>query len=635
VSRRSLAFNSTPGLIYAHDLGMAALAMSLTLVARYQVEGKPLPEGLLPTAVVFFVALCAVIFPLFGLHRALWRYTALNDLWRVFQAAVLANLTLLPFLFAWNRLEHFPRSTPFVATLVLTSLLAVGRIAARVMASGQPSLHLRLEDRRQPPAVVVGEPGEAADFIAQLRRAPERAPQIAGIVAIDDGRYGRTVHGAEVLGPVSNLAAILKALAARDGRPPKVIVADPRPTRDLLETVIAAAGEAGAQVVRARPFGGGAPMLSPVQAADLLARPPRKLDYDRARSLIEGRRVLVTGAGGTIGGELTRQTARLNPAQLILLDASEYNLYAIDQALREEGLKTPWTAELGDIRSARRMRNLFDRCKPDVVLHAAALKHVPLMETHPAEAVLTNVAGAINIMMLARERCEAFVFISTDKAVNPTNVMGATKRVAERAVAALSRGGSAKTAVVRFGNVLGSAGSVVPLFEKQIGQGGPVTITHPEMLRWFMTVQEAAALVLQAAALPTGEGEAGVYVLDMGDPVKIDDLARQMIRLHGLRPDVDIPITYSGLRPGEKLSEEIFYPAETVRGTEADGVLSARDPAPDWAALSPELEALIAAAAARDEAAVLRALQRLEPAFTPGAPHHPADAAADAAPEGV
>ena len=345
--------------------------------------------------------------------------------------------------------------------------------------------------------------------------------------------------------------------------------------------------------------------------------------------------MLVTGAGGTIGGELTRQIARLNPGRLILVDASEFNLYAIDQALREEGVGVPWDAELGDVRDLARMQELFARARPDVVLHAAALKHVPLMETHPAEAVLTNVAGAINVMTLARDACEAFVFISTDKAVNPTNVMGATKRVAERAVQALAREGRAKASIVRFGNVLGSAGSVVPLFEKQIAQGGPITVTHPEMLRWFMTVQEAASLVLQAGALPSPNGDAAVYVLDMGEPVKIDDLARQIIRLHGLQPERDIAIAYTGLRPGEKLSEEIFYDAETVRPTDADGVLTALDEAPRWANLQGPLEALIDAAARRDEPAVLRALQALEPAFRPGPAHHPADRAADASPEGV
>jgi O-antigen biosynthesis protein WbqV len=409
----------------------------------------------------------------------------------------------------------------------------------------------------------------------------------------------------------------LKAVAARDARPPQVVVADPRPNRAVLDTVVTAAGEAGATVARARPTSGGETQLSPVQAADLLARPPRKLDPERARRLIAGKRVLVTGAGGTIGGELTRQAARLGPAHLILLDASEFNLYAIDSQLREEKLEAPWTAALGDIRDPARMQEVFDVMRPDVVLHAAALKHVPLMETHPAEAVLTNVAGAICVMKLARERCEAFVFISTDKAVNPTNVMGATKRVAERAVRALAAGGQARTAVVRFGNVLGSAGSAVPLFERQIAHGGPVTITDREMVRWFMTVQEAAALVLEAGALPEADDASAVFVLDMGDPVRIDDLARQLIRLHGLAPERDIAIRYTGLRPGEKLSEEIFYEAESVRETAADGVLAAMDPPQDWAVLEPELTALVGAAERRDEAAVLRALQRLEPAFRP------------------
>jgi hypothetical protein len=235
------------------------------------------------------------------------------------------------------------------------------------------------------------------------------------------------------------------------------------------------------------------------------------------------------------------------------------------------------------------------------------------------QAVLNNVVGTRVVAEAATANgVEKFVLISTDKAVNPTNVMGATKRVAERAVRALAAGGRARTAVVRFGNVLGSAGSAVPLFERQIAHGGPVTITDPQMVRWFMTVQEAAALVLEAGALPEATDAGAVFVLDMGDPVRIDDLARQLIRLHGLSPDRDIPIRYTGLRPGEKLSEEIFYAAESVRPTAADGVLAAVDPAQDWAALEPEVRVLIAAAERRDEAAVLAALQRLEPAFRPG-----------------
>ncbi len=618
MSRRPLLFESSPRLIYAHDLFMAGSAMALTLVTRFALEGKPIPGSLLPTSILVFVLICAVIFPLFGLGKGIWRYTAVRDVWRIFLATAAANLLTLLIMFLFTRAAEFPRSTPIVVTLLATALLSAGRVLAVALSTGGRLLGWGFEDRSRPASVIVGDPEMVAEYLTGTRAKLSRAAPIAGMVTLGPARSGRTVRGVPLLGDIRNLAAILKAVTARDARPPQVVVADPRPTRAVLDAVVTAASEAGATVARARPTSGGETQLSPVQAADLLARPPRKLDPERARRLINGRRVLVTGAGGTIGGELTRQAARLGPAHLILVDASEFNLYAIDAQLREEKLEVPWTAALGDIRDPARMKEVFDLGRPDVVLHAAALKHVPLMETHPAEAVLTNVAGAIYVMQLARERCEAFVFISTDKAVNPTNVMGATKRVAERAVRALAAGGRARTAVVRFGNVLGSAGSAVPLFERQIAHGGPVTITDPQMVRWFMTVQEAAALVLEAGALPEADDAGAVFVLDMGDPVRIDDLARQLIRLHGLTPDRDIPIRYTGLRPGEKLSEEIFYAAEAVRPTAADGVLAAVDPAPDWAVLEPEVRVLIHAAERRDESAVLAALQRLEPAFRPG-----------------
>jgi O-antigen biosynthesis protein WbqV len=617
VSRRSLP-NSSPRLIWLHDVALAVGAMALAMAGRFALEDKPIPGPLLPSALATYAVVCAVVFPAFGLHRGIWRYTAVRDIWRIFLAAAIANLVTLLGLFLENRAAEFPRSVPVIAALLTTVFLGFGRVTAVLLSGGVRPLRWGWEDRSRPASVIVGDPDMVADYMTGTRAKLASAAPIAGMVTLGPARSGRTVRGVQLLGDIRNLAAILKAVGARDGRPPQVVVADPRPSRAVLDAVVTAAGEAGATVARARPTTGGETQLSPVQAADLLARPPRKLDPDRARRLINGRRVLVTGAGGTIGGELTRQAARLGPSHLTLVDASEFNLYAIDGQLREERLAVPWTAALGDIRDPARMKEIFDAERPDVVLHAAALKHVPLMETHPAEAVLTNVAGAVYVMELARERCEAFVFISTDKAVNPTNVMGATKRVAERAVRALAAGGRARTAVVRFGNVLGSAGSVVPLFERQIAQGGPITITDPQMVRWFMTVQEAAALVLEAGALPDSDDGAAVFVLDMGDPVRIDDLARQLIRLHGLQPDRDIQIKYTGLRPGEKLSEEIFYEAESVRATEADGVLAAHDPAQDWAELEPQLRALILAAERRDRDAVVAALQHLEPAFRPG-----------------
>ena len=611
--RRVQAARFTPWLVLAHDLAWSAAVMACVLLVRYHFERKPAPDHLVGRSTLIFTGLCAIVFLLMRQHRTMWRFTTLNEVLRIGQAVVVADLLLLPILFAADRAEGFPRSTPLMVAPILVVALALGRVLAHALAHGDLGAAFKFEDRELPPAVVVGSGQAVAAYLTQLRRSRSIALRVAGIVTLDGAPFGRTIQGAEVLGDLRRLASILKALAAAEACEPQLVLAEPRPGRELMDAVVAAAGEAGARVTRVRSGAG----VAPVDAADLLDRPPRNLDPERARRLIAGKRVLVTGAGGTIGSELTRQALRLGPERLILLDASEFNLYAIDQALRDEFPHADaqlWTAELGDVRDVARLEELFARERPQVVLHAAALKHVPLMELNPAEAVLTNLGGAMNVARLARG-CEAMVFVSTDKAVNPTNVMGATKRVAERAVRAITAGAPVRAAVVRFGNVLGSTGSVAPLFERQIARGGPVTVTHPDMLRFFMTVQEASSLVLQAAAIPDSAEEGGVYVLDMGEPVRIDQLARQMIQLHGLRPDEDIAIDYVGLRPGEKLFEEIFYDAETVRPTGVDGVLCAYDDAPTWTELEAPLQALMAAAAARDEAAVIARLQALEPAF--------------------
>ena len=605
--------------VYVHDLAWAAAVMAGVLAARYLFEPTPTPLRLFLLATPIFVLVCAVVFPLFGLHRTMWRYTALNDVIRIAQAVIVANLVLLPVLFLTTRLDDFPRSAVLIAAPMLIAALAAGRVLTQAAVHGDLGAAFRLENRDDPHAVVVGSPAAAAAYLTALRRDRGAGLRVAGIVALDADSQGRTIQGAEVIGGLSELGPILKSLAEADGLPPQIVVAEPRPSRVLLEAVVAAAGDAGARVARIRPNEPLSGRLAPLEAADLLDRPPRRLDAEHARALIQGKRVLVTGAGGTIGSELVRQALELDPARLILMDASEFNLYAVDQALHEAGAPAIWCAALADVRDREGLRALFDRERPDVVLHAAALKHVPLMELNPTEAVLTNVGGAINVTTLARERCEALVFVSTDKAVNPTNVMGATKRIAERCVHAIAAGGPARIAVVRFGNVLGSTGSVVPLFERQISLGGPLTVTHPDMVRYFMTVQEAASLVLRTGALPESDPGAGgqVYVLDMGEPVRIDQLARQLIRLHGLKPDVDIPIVYTGLRPGEKLWEEIFYDAEAVRATSADGVFVASDPAEPWDQLEGPVGELLRLARERDHQAVLERLQALEPAFRP------------------
>ena len=609
-----------PAAITLHDLIMAVLAMGGSFLLRYRFEAKPTPYAAGEVATALFALVCVVVFPLMGVERGVWRFTALNDILRCARAAILANLVFLPLLFLLNRLQDFPRSTVAMSMLATFGLLCFGRLLTRAWTLGDLREAFRLEDRSLPLALVVGSAGAADAFVGAARRSPEKRFRIAGVISLDLAHVGRTIRGVPILGGRADLTRALKAAKARSSSSPSVIVAEPRPDRALLDEIVRAAAEAGATVARGRAFNGEGASLAPVGAADLLARPPRALDLAAARGLIQGKRVLVTGAGGTIGGELTLQIAGLDPERLVLFDASEFNLYSVDQTLREARVPGRWRAELGDVRDQARVAALFARERPEVVLHAAALKHVPLMELNPIEAVLTNIGGALNVAEQAAAIDARLVFISTDKAVNPTNVMGATKRVAEQVVQALiaHQVGAASAAVVRFGDVLGSSGSVVPLFERQIARGGPITLTDPRIERYFMTIQEAASLVLQAAALPTERGHAGVYVLDMGEPVKMEDLARQLIRLHGLRPDKDIHIVHSGLRPGEKLFEEIFYAAEDVHATAADGVLAARAPEPAWAELEGPVEALLAAARAQDRAAVLEGLKTLVPEFRPG-----------------
>jgi O-antigen biosynthesis protein WbqV len=607
-----------PVAITLHDLVMAGLAMGGSFLLRYQFETKPTPYAAGELATGLFILVCAVVFPLAGLHRGVWRFTAMNDIVRCARASVVANLVFVPLLFQLNRLQDFPRSTVAMSMAATFALLCFGRLMARAWTGGDLREAFRTEDRGLPPAIVVGSAEAADSFVGAARRAPERGQHISGIIILDLAVVGRTIRGVPILGGLSDLVPALRMASARADAPASVIVAEPRPDRALLEQVVAAAAEAGASVARARAFNGGGAMVSPVGAADLLPRPPRPQNREAAAALIAGKRVLITGAGGAIGGELTLQVAGLEPERLVLFDASEFNLYSIDQTLREARVPGRWRAELGDVRDPERLAELFARERPEVVLHAAALKHVPLMEHNPLEAVLTNIGGALNVAREVSAAGAALVFISTDKAVNPTNVMGATKRVAEQVVRALTVDSAAHAAIVRFGNVLGSSGSVVPLFERQIARGGPVTVTDPRIERFFMTIQEAASLVLQAAALPVATGEAGLYVLDMGDPVKIEELARQVIRLHGLRPDKDIQIIHTGLRPGEKLYEEIFYPAEDVRETAADGVLAARAEARAWAELEAPVQALLAAAGRRDRTEALAMLKGLVPEFGPG-----------------
>ncbi len=359
--------------------------------------------------------------------------------------------------------------------------------------------------------------------------------------------------------------------------------------------------------------------------AHVLPRPPRNIDQRAARRLFAGRRVLVTGAGGTIGSELARQIAAFGPSHLTLLDNAEFALYQIDLELKEAGFGPIITAQLTDICRAEHLSRVFDAATPEIVVHAAAFKHVPIVEENRCAGAMTNVHGAKNVFDAAIDcGAETVVFISTDKAVNPTSFMGATKRIAELYAQALdvAQNGT-RFVTVRFGNVLGSTGSVAPLFIRQIERGGPVTVTHPEIIRYFMTTREAVQLVLQAASLDSGEAsivthDGRVFVLDMGEPVKILDLAKRMIEAHGLKPGEDIEIKFTGLRPGEKLFEEIFFDTDKLVKTGADGVLLASPAMIDLPLLNPRLEDVIRNALAGEQEALDEAVHHLVPEFATG-----------------
>ena len=357
--------------------------------------------------------------------------------------------------------------------------------------------------------------------------------------------------------------------------------------------------------------------IRPVDVEDLLGRDPVQLDVSSLRELLTGRTVLITGAGGSIGSELARQAAKFAPGRLVLLERSEPALFAIHRELELAHPDLPVRAAIGDVCDRARVRLLFQKHRPDVVVHAAAHKHVPMMEEHPGEAVKNNIGGTRVVAdAAAAADVRHFVLVSTDKAVNPTSVMGATKRLTERYVQHLAQKTGRRFVSVRFGNVLGSAGSVVPIFEEQVRQGGPVTVTHPEMVRYFMTIPEAAGLVLQSAAI----GRAGeILVLDMGEPVRIAELAENVIRLSGFEPGRDIEIVYSGLRPGEKLFEELSQASENAEKTRHPKIWIGRNPTPAWEDVEGDVDRLLVLADAGDQVEVRRALHRLVEEYVPPA----------------
>ena len=613
-----------------HDVVMATVSFPLSLYMRVGEGAFSLAADYLVPGTIAFAIVAAVVFRRCRLYRGVWRYASMNDMLAIVKAVSLTVLLFLPLLFLLTRMEDVPRSLPFINWLILVLLLGGPRFAYRLFKDRGVNLVLENTNHVRVPVLLIGA-GDATElFIRQQHRDANAPYRVVGVVDEKGTRIGREIHGVPVLGGIDEIEALVTGKTRPRGwiRPQRLVLTnekvDGTQVRDLL-VVAERLGLTLARLPKPGRLSGVEEKISvqPIAVEDVLGRSQTVLDRQPLSQLVIGRQILVTGAGGSIGAELVRQIAELAPAGISLLDNGEFALYQIDLELAERYPDLPRTVVLGDIRDRLRVLGVLEREKPDVVFHAAALKHVPMVEANPMEGVLTNAVGTRNVA----DACIAadvklMVQISTDKVVDPSSVMGATKRLAESYCQALDLAGEklgrTKFVTVRFGNVLGSTGSVIPLFQRQLAAGGPLTVTHPDVTRYFMTIREAVELVLLASALGLRNTNASgkIFVLDMGEPVKILDLARQVIRLAGHKPDEDIKIKITGLRPGEKLAETLLHAAEELMSTDADGLMLAAPRVADLATLSSAFDELEKAARDRQRAQTLALIHTLVPEYT-------------------
>jgi FlaA1/EpsC-like NDP-sugar epimerase len=566
------------------DAALLGLAYYLAYSLRFDGAIPARYDRLLEETIVLIVVMKLVIFALFGLYSKLWRFVDQRDFETILKAVVVSTVGVIVVLFLFSIGRHDPPRTVLALDFLLSLVFTAGaRFAVRALVE-RPTRGPILE-RAANEVLIVGAGNGGQQVAFELRRNPGLRSAPVGFVDDDPRKQGMRVAGHKVLGTTDELPRVLDGV-----RPTEVIIAIPSAPGTMRQKVVTACRERGIPV-RTLPTtfellsGGGTLMrqVREVRVEDVLGRDPVRVEIDRVGAYLRGRTVLVTGAGGSIGAELSRQIARVGPKLLVLVEHSENALFEIRRELEEERHFRRAAAVLADCKDATRMREIFGEHQPSVVFHAAAYKHVPLMEENPVEAVRNNAVATRIVAAAAGEAgAEHFVLVSTDKAVSPATVMGASKALAEWAVeAAQNRWKGTRYSSVRFGNVLGSSGSVVPIFRRQIAQGGPVTVTDEKMTRYFMTIPEAVQLIIRSGELSTG-GE--VFVLEMGEPVKILDLARNMIRIAGLEPEVDVGIELVGRRPGEKLHEELFNPGERPQPTPAEKIVSAVRPPlnADW-----------------------------------------------------
>jgi FlaA1/EpsC-like NDP-sugar epimerase len=601
--------------VVAHDMLMVWLAWTLVSVLRWSFAQNPSPVSLFDTEVWLVLGAQGLIFWWTGLYRGLWRFASVPDIWNIFRACLLGALAAAITLFLYNRLVTVPRTVLAVYPLVLAVLLGVPRLLYRYWKDSRLDFVTRTPSQR---ILVLGAGKAGEALVRDLRRENRYAP--VGFLDDNTQLRGSRLHGIPVLGTLDQVPQLARETAAE-----MIVIAMPAASKAQMRRAVELC-EACELPFRTVPrledvVSGRSSFneLKEVAIEDLLGREPVRLDWTAIRTRLTGKRVLVSGGGGSIGAELCRQIARLGAESLTVLELSEYNLYMIEQEMRRDHPDLVFNAWLGDCGDAVACERVFATAKPQVVFHAAAYKHVPLLQGQVREAFRNNVVGT-KVMAEAADRAgtDSFVLISTDKAVNPTSVMGACKRVAEIFCQNFAQQSQTRFITVRFGNVLDSAGSVVPRFREQIRAGGPVTVTHPEITRYFMTIPEACQLILQASVLGNG-GE--IFALDMGEPIKIRDLAEQMIRLAGKHEGEHVAIVYTGLRPGEKLFEELFHPQERYSDTAHAKIFLAQPRSMAWSLLTAQLRHGEVAVRDFDEETLRRILAQLLPEFSEGSPH--------------
>jgi FlaA1/EpsC-like NDP-sugar epimerase len=597
-------------IVFVHDVLASGVAWMAAFWLRFNFDLPDDYERLMLQLLPWVLAIHGAVFWVLGLYRGLWRYASLPDMQRLAVAIAVAALAVPAVLAFVQPALTVPRTAYVLTPLLLALAMGGNRLAYRAWREGR--LMPIITKPHATPVLVLGAGTAAAGLARELAASPQW--RVVGMLDDDVSKHGAEVAGVKIYGGIERVGEVAQRLGVS-----QAVIAMPSATHQQRKRALDLCAQADLEVMTVPALSDivsgrvSVSALRAVELDDLLGRDPVELDDAGLHSFLDGRTVLVTGAGGSIGSELCRQIARYQPARIALFDASEFALFSIEQEFRDRFPRVAVTAVIGDAKDERRIGEVFATYRPQVVFHAAAYKHVPLMEEENAfQAVANNVLTTVIVARAAQSAgAGKFVLVSTDKAVNPANVMGASKRLAEMACQALQSASRTQLVVVRFGNVLGSTGSVVPRFHEQIARGGPVTVTHPEIQRYFMSIPEAAQLVLQAGMMGKG-GE--IYVLDMGEAVKIVDLARQMIRLSGFSED-DIRIEYTGLRPGEKLYEEPLADAEKTLPTPHPKLRVAQARAPQNGKLLQELLGWLENPADASPAAVRAQLRRWVPEY--------------------